>query len=275
MRENDLRWLKEAARQCRIALLRSIHHSQTGHAGSSLSLIEILVFLYTRVMRHRPVEPEWAGRDRLVLSKGHGAPALYTVLSSQGYFPVAQLQTLRHFGSGLHGHPKAGALPGIDVCTGSLGQGLSIAAGICLGHRLAGVSNRVFCILGDGELNEGQNWEAMMAASTWRLGNLVAIVDRNGLQNDGPTESIIHLEDLCAKARAFNWDTVRIDGHDFEQLDAALGDLATSRERPLFVVADTVKGKGVSYMQGVVKWHHHPISDAELEQALMELEGQE
>lgn len=266
----DVDRLASIARSAREDILRAIHLNKTGHAGSSLSAIEILVTLYFDVMRHDPARPDWDGRDWFVMSKGHGAPAYYAVLAHAGYFPRGELMTLRQFGGRLHGHPKAGVLPGVDVSTGSLGQGLSIALGIAMGLRHQGRSNRVFCLLGDGELQEGQNWEALMAASAYSVSNLTAIVDRNCLQNDKPTEQIVALEDLVSKAQAFGWHAVRLNGHDFRALRRGFDAALAQRKRPSIVIADTVKGKGVSFMENVVKWHHHPISDQELEIALTE-----
>ncbi|HLL46530.1 MAG TPA: transketolase, partial [Longimicrobiaceae bacterium] len=203
-------------------------------------------------------------------SKGHGAPGLYATLAHAGVLPREELESLRRLGTRLQGHPNARELPGIDASTGSLGQGISIALGLALSFRMDGLPNRVYCVLGDGELQEGQNWEAAMAASALDVPNLIAIVDRNGLQNDGPTESIIPLGDLGAKWRAFGWDAYVVDGHDFHALDAALT-AARTGPGPSVLVANTVKGKGISYMEGVTHWHHHPISDAELAGALEEL----
>lgn len=257
----------------RRSVLTAIHAVGTGHAGSSLSAVEILTALYFKILRHDPYQPGWFGRDRFILSKGHGAPAYYAVLAHAGYFSPEELMTLRQLGSRLHGHPKADALPGVDVSTGSLGQGLSLGLGMALGFRALGIDNRTFVLLGDGEMQEGQVWEAMMAASSFQVGHLIAIVDRNGLQNDKSTEEIVQIEDLAAKANAFGWRTYRVDGHDFGELCAALAASAScgSKAPPSFIVADTRKGKGVSFMEGVVKWHHHPISDEELDAALNEL----
>jgi transketolase len=272
MHEADLIDLTTKAREIRLSILRAIHAVQTGHPGSSLSMIEILTLLYFRILRYNPKDPEWDGRDYFLLSKGHGSPALYATLAHAGFFELSELATLRRFGTRLHGHPKAGALPGVDASTGSLGQGLSVAVGLALGHRKRGLGNKVHCLLGDGELQEGQNWEAMMAGAAWKLGNLTAIVDRNGLQNDDETERIIPLGDLVAKAEAFGWRCRSVDGHSFEALDEGFRFALSDPERPCLLVANTVKGKGVSYMENVVKWHHHPISADELALAVSELE---
>ena len=263
--------LSEIANEVRFKIINSIYEAQTGHAGPSLSMVEILVFLYFKHLRIDPKHPNDPARDRFVLSKGHGAPGLYAILAQAGFFPPEILSKLRKNGHPLHGHPKAEALPGVDVSTGSLGQGLSIALGLALGMKRRRMPNRVFCLLGDGELQEGQNWEAMMAASGFQADNLIAIVDRNGLQNDGPTEKIVPLEDLVAKAEAFGWKALRINGHDFSELQRAFDETERRDGRPSFIVADTIKGKGIAYMEGVVKWHHNPIAKDEFESALMEL----
>lgn len=267
----SIEWLEAQAKSARVQTIDSIYLAKSGHAGTSLSMIEVLVALYFAVLCHHPSDPDWPERDRVVLSKGHGAPGLYAVLSLVGYFETADLSRLRKFGSLLQGHPKKG-LAGVDVSTGSLGQGLSVATGIGLGLRLRGSSGRVFCILGDGEMQEGQNWEAMMSAAAWGLENVVAIIDRNQLQNDGRTEDIIPIEDLVAKGNSFGWSTSRVDGNDMKSIVEALR--ATSgATKPTMIVADTVKGKGVSFMENVVKWHHHPINLEEYKLAIAELRG--
>jgi transketolase len=271
--ETEITDLGGHGREIRRLVIDAIAHVGTGHAGSSLSMIEILVYLYFHYLSVDPRLPERRDRDRLILSKGHGAPGLYAVLARRGYFPVEELRTLRQLGSRLQGHPTAGALPGIDASTGSLGQGLSIASGLAHGLRLQGIGAQVVCILGDGELQEGQNWEAFLAASRFGLGNLLAIVDRNALQNDGPTEAIMPLDPIVAKGEAFGWRTIEINGHDYEELDAAIAPSRRS-EQPTLIVAQTVKGKGVSFMEGQVKWHHHPISPDERSIALSEIERQ-
>lgn len=254
----------------RRSLLRMLHAVQTGHPGSSLSAIEILTILYFRRLRVDPQHLDDPARDRFLLSKGHGAPALYTTLAHAGFFPLAELATLRQLGSRLQGHPVAGELPGIEFSTGSLGQGLSVSAGLALGLRLKRLPCRVVCLVGDGEMQEGQNWEALAAASALGLSNLCCIVDRNQLQNDGPTERIMPLGDLVARFAAFGWRALRVDGHDIDALDTALGE-AEVEGPPMAIVAETVKGKGVSFMEGQVHWHHHPINDDQLALALAEL----
>jgi transketolase len=266
------RLLVERARVVRELTLTAIHRVQTGHPGSSLSMVELLTYLYFVYLRVRPSQPRWPERDHLLLSKGHGAPSYYATLALRGYFPTAELFTLRQLGSRLQGHPNAHDLPAVDVSTGSLGQGLSLAAGLALGWKHQRRDNRVVCVLGDGELQEGQNWEAAMAASAFHLDNLIAVVDRNGLQNDGVTEEIVPLDDLEAKWRAFGFQTATVDGHDFAELHTAFSHAGTAG-RPTAIIARTVKGRGVSFMEGVTHWHHHPISDDELAAALAEITG--
>ena len=270
--ENDMgndAALLQTARRVRKMILSSIFDAQTGHAGPSLSMVEILVTLYFSIMNHRPHEPHWDGRDRLVLSKGHGAPGLYAVLCEAGYLQVSELTELRALYSRLQGHPNAAALPGIDFSTGSLGQGLSVATGIALGFKLRKKTNRVFCIVGDGELQEGQNWEAAMSASAFDLSNLAVIVDRNRLQGDGDTEAVMPIEPLASKFDSFGWRSISIDGHDFGQLHSSL---ATTDNKPIAIIANTVKGKGVSFMENVLEWHHKPVSKPLFEQANREID---
>ena len=271
--KNTIASLRTISKIARINILNSVNLVGTGHIGTSFSSIEILVSLYFEIMNIDPHNPNWSERDRFILSKGHGAPGLYSVLAERGFFCSSEMSTLRQLGSRLQGHPCKHFLDCIDVSTGSLGQGLSIGLGMALALRLKGAERqRVFCILGDGEIQEGQNWEAFMAASSLNVTNLVAIVDRNFLQNDKSTEEIIEIEDLEKKISSFNWDVVRIDGHDFKSIISSLQN-SINRNKPLCVIADTIKGKGVSFMENVVKWHHHPITDEELKSAILELNG--
>jgi transketolase len=270
MDHSTLTGLQHHAAAIRRLIIDSIYKAQTGHAGPSLSLVEVLTLLYFRHMDCSAARPDAPERDRLILSKGHASPVLYATLAHAGYFPLAWLDTLRGHRSALQGHPKAGALPGVEVSTGSLGQGLSIALGLALGLRRQRLPSRVFCIVGDGEMQEGQNWEAMMAAAALGAARLTVIVDRNGLQNDGPTEQVMPLGSLVLKAEAFGWSASEIDGHDFAAIERALLQ-AQASERPFIIVANTIKGCGVSFMQGSVKWHHHPLSEAEYLLAKSEL----
>lgn len=249
-------------------ILQMIHHAGSGHPGGSLSLVEILLYLYWKEMRIRPEEPNWENRDRLILSKGHGAPALYAVLAYRGYFPKEKLRQLRKFGSGLEGHPHMQSIPGLDCSTGSLGQGLGIAAGLALGLRLQGRDSRVFCILGDGELQEGSIWESAMSAAANAQKNLVVIVDRNRVQLDDAVQNVMPIDPLAEKWRAFGWTVSECDGHHQEDIHRAM---EAEHPGPLVVIARTVKGKGVSFMENSALWHGRAPSDEELETALREL----
>ena len=256
-------------RTLRELILRMIHTAGSGHPGGSLSLVEILIHLYWNEMKVKPFDPLWEDRDRLVLSKGHGAPALYAALACRGFFPREKLMDLRKIGSGLEGHPHMQSLPGLDCSTGSLGQGLGIAAGIALGLRLKNSPGRVFCILGDGELQEGSIWESVMSAAHFRLCNLTAIVDRNRVQLDDDVCRIMAIEPLADKWNAFGWTVALCDGHDMNSLATAFG---TPRSGPLAVIADTVKGKGVSFMENSASWHGRAPDETELARALEEME---
>lgn len=248
-------------------VLEMITEAGSGHPGGSLSAAEIMSTLYFHVMRVDPNNPAWPGRDRFVLSKGHAAPVLYAALAELGFFPVEELGTLRKLGSRLQGHPDAKRTPGVDASTGSLGQGLSIAVGMALAGRLDRLEYRVFALLGDGELQEGQNWEAAMSAAHYRLGRLVAVVDCNGLQIDGRLMQVMSIEPLADKWRGFGWQVYAVDGHDPAQISAAI-DQAGAGHLPSVILARTVKGRGVPFMEGRVDWHGRAPSRAQLEEAL-------
>ncbi len=267
---DDIDRLKEIALTVRKDILHMTTTAGSGHPGGSMSATDILVSLYFNVMRHDPGKPDWPNRDRFVLSKGHAAPALYAVLAECGYFSKKLLPSLRELGSPLQGRPDMKRLPGIAMSTGSLGQGLSTALGMAMGCRLDGKKNRIFCLIGDGESQEGQIWEAAMAAVHNRLDNLTAIMDENGLQIDGTTEDIMNVTNQRARWRAFGWDTHVINGHDFE---AILKLLLKPKEvgKPRMIIAQTVKGKGVSFMENQLKYHGAPLSNDELKKALKEL----
>ena len=265
--------LKRTAYEIRRDIVLMTHAAQSGHPGGSLSAIDILTCLYFAVLRHDPQNPAWEGRDRFVLSKGHASPALYGVLSKAGYFPHGELLTFRKFGSRLQGHPERKCLPGVEISTGSLGQGLSAAHGMALGLKLLRRDARVYCMVGDGELQEGQVWEAMMAAGHHRTANLAAILDRNRLQIDGAVESIKREDPVEEKALAFGWNALTVDGHDFGAILGAFEVARACTDRPTFIIAHTVKGKGVSFMEDCVDFHGKAANDAELERALAELDG--
>ncbi|MHB0979448.1 MAG: transketolase [Thermoleophilia bacterium] len=250
--------------------IEMLWRSQAGHPGGSLSAAEILAVLYFGVMRIDPARPDWADRDRFVLSKGHAAPIYYAALVERGYFAEELLATYDELDSGLQAHPYIG-VPGIDSCSGSLGQGLSVGIGLALGARLRGANARMFVLLGDGELQEGQVWEAAMAASSFGLENLTAIVDANRLQLYGSVESIVSVEPLAEKWRAFGWNVLEVDGHDCGALAAAFQAAAETAGRPTVIIAHTVKGKGVSFMENSVEWHSATVTDEVRERALAEL----
>ena len=270
--------LDAIARACRVQIIRMITHAGSGHPGGSLSVIDLLVAIVFGRLRHDPKRPDWPDRDRIVLSKGHAVPALYTVMARAGYFPEEQLLTLRKLGSPLQGHPDRVALPGIEAATGSLGQGLSIACGMALGLKLASSPARVYCILGDGEIQEGQVWEAAMSGPKLGqpdhpLDNLTVIVDYNKIQLDDFTAKICDLEPLVAKWQAFGWPTVEIDGHDFAQIGKALDQAEATHGGPSLVVAHTVKGKGVSFMENTPEWHGKAPKPEEAIAAIREILG--
>ena len=233
----------------------------------------IITALFFHTIRHRPDQPEWPLRDRFILSKGHGVPALYAALAKSGYFPMEELMTLRQTNSRLHGHPVLGALPGMEASTGSLGQGLSIAQGLAMASKMDGTSFRVFCMLGDGETQEGQIWEAAMSAPKFHLDNLVVFTDYNKGQIDGHTQDIMDLEPLADKWKAFNWNVQEIDGHDMAQILTSLERTKSGGGKPHMIIAHTVKGKGVSFMEGNIDWHGKSTTKEETERALAELEG--
>lgn len=260
--------LEEIARKLRVAIVRTLHKSQSGHTGGSLSAIDMVTALYFYKMKHNPAEPKWEGRDRFVLCKGHAAPAQYVALAEAGYFPQEDLMMLRRLGSHLQGHPDSKGTPGVEVCTGSLGQGLSMANGMAMGLRLDGSSSRVYAVLGDGELQEGQVWEAAMAAGHYRLDNLCALVDVNGLQIDGETAKVMNVLPVAEKFRAFGWHAVEIDGHDMPAIVAALDEAETVKGRPVVIVARTVKGKGITFFENKASYHGVAPSDEELPRAL-------
>jgi transketolase len=263
--------MKADCLRVRNRIIDAIYHAGSGHSGGSLSCVEMLWTLYTEVMNVRPSEPHWPDRDRLVLSKGHAAPALYTILAEKGFFGVDMLSTLRKAGSPLQGHPDMRKVPGVDMSSGSLGMGISAGIGMALAARLGHRAYRVYVVVGDGELQEGQNWEALMAAHKYRLANLTVIVDRNGVQLDGPTDVIMPMLDIGAKVRTFGWEVAECDGHDCESVLQALTWARRADGQPRAIVASTVKGKGVSFMEGESAWHGKPIEPEHYATAKREL----
>lgn len=262
--------LQRIANDVRIGIIEGVHSAKAGHPGGSLSCADILTYLYFKEMNIDPKDPKKADRDRLVLSKGHAAPALYSVLANRGYFEVSELKTLRHIDSRLQGHPDMKNIPGVDMSSGSLGQGISAAVGMALSAKHFGDNYRVFAILGDGECEEGQVWEAAMFAANKGLSNLTAFVDFNNLQIDGTCDEVNSPSPIDKKFEAFGWDVVIIDGHDFEQIEEALAKARTS-DKPFCIIANTIKGKGVSYMENIVGWHGKAPSDEEFEVAVKDL----
>ncbi|HET6514463.1 MAG TPA: transketolase [Thermodesulfovibrionales bacterium] len=270
-RAKDIPCLCGYARDLRIEILKMLTAAGSGHTGGSLSAVDIVAALYFCKMRHRPDDPSWRERDRFILSKGHAAPLLYAVLALAGYLDKDLLKTLRRVDSPLQGHPSSKLLKGVEVSTGSLGQGLSIANGIALGLKMDGLPSRVYCLMGDGELQEGQIWEAAMSAAHYRLDNLCAIVDNNGLQIDGHCCDVMNVEPITDKWRGFGWNVLDIDGHNMEQILGALDEAEKIKGMPTVIVARTVKGKGVSFFEGKAEYHGVTPTREELERALKEL----
>jgi len=262
--------LKIKAAQIRMDLLRMIHGAKAGHTGGSLSNTDILTVLYYRIMRIDPRNPKWEERDRFVASKGHSVESLWCILADLGFFPKEELATYNQFGTRLIGHPN-NKVPGIEMNTGALGHGLAISVGMALAAKRDGKSYRVFCLMGDGEQAEGSIWEAAMAGSHYQLDNLIGIIDRNKLQISGNTEDVMGLEPLEEKWKAFGWKVVSVDGHDIEALIRVFESLPAERGKPTLVMANTVKGKGVSFAENAAHWHHHVPDDRQLELALAEL----
>jgi transketolase len=269
--EELILFLKKQAKTVRIEILKMLTIAGSGHTGGSLSAADIVTALYFYKMRHNPKDPHWRERDRFILSKGHAAPLLYTVLALSGYFDMSLLTTLRKIGSPLQGHPSSTLLLGVEVSTGSLGQGLSISNGIAIGLKMDGLSSRVYCLLGDGEIQEGQVWEAAMSAAHYRLDNLCAIIDNNGLQIDGHCHEVMAIEPIREKWKAFGWHVIEINGHDMEAILSALHAAEKVQGKPSLILAHTVKGKGVSIFEGKVEYHGIAPTQEELEKALKEL----
>ena len=268
---SEKKQLQLTACKVRMGIIESTHGAKAGHPGGSLSATEMFTYLYFKEMNVDPANPKWEDRDRFVLSKGHTAPGLYAALAHRGFFPVEDLPKLRHIDSYLQGHPNMNSVPGVDMSTGSLGQGISCAAGMALGLKHQNKSARVYTLLGDGEIQEGQVWEACMLAAHYKLDNLVVIVDNNGLQIDGNVADVLSPYPITDKLSAFGFHVQAIDGHDFDQIEAALEQAKTVKGQPCAIVMKTVKGKGVSYMENQAGWHGKAPNDAEYEQAMNEL----
>ncbi len=270
--EETILSLKKQATVLRRHTIRMTHNVQSGHPGGSMSAADIITALYFHVLRVDPQNPGWPDRDRFVMSKGHACPVWYAALAEKGFFPVEELLSFRKINSRLQGHPELGTTPGVENAAGAEGQGLSFSVGMALAARMDHKAWRVYCLLGDGEQDVGQTWEAAMSAAKYGLDNLTAIIDRNGIQQEGRTEDIMPLEPLAEKWAAMNWDVLTIDGHDFRQIHAAFEEAQRTRGRPTIIIARTVKGKGVSWMEHKIKYHGAATSDEELRQALRELE---
>ena len=267
----DINNLKKSANEIRKGIVTAVYNAKSGHPGGSLSSADIMTYLYFEEMNIDPADPKKADRDRFVLSKGHCAPALYSTLANRGFFPVKDLETLRHTGSYLQGHPDMKHIPGVDMSSGSLGQGISAAVGMALAAKLSNADYRVYTLLGDGEIQEGQVWEASMFAAAKKLDNLVVIVDNNGLQIDGKIEDVNSPYPIVDKFKAFNFNVIEIDAHDFNQIDDAFKKAKETTGVPTAIIAKSIKGKGVSFMENSAGWHGKAPNAEEYEIAMADL----
>ena len=274
MTQSEKKQLQITACKVRMGVIESTYGAKAGHPGGSLSAAEVFTYLYFKEMNIDPKNPKWENRDRFVLSKGHTTPGLYSALANRGFFPVEDLPTFRHIDSYLQGHPNMNTVPGVDMSTGSLGQGISTAVGMAMAAKYTGKENRVYTLLGDGEIQEGQVWEACMAASHYKLDNLCIVVDNNGLQIDGAIADVMSPYPIVDKLEAFGFSVQQIDGHDFEAIEAAFQKAKTVKGQPSAIVLKTVKGKGVSFMENDAGWHGKAPNDAEYAQAMAELKAQ-
>lgn len=263
--------LEDKARVIRKDIIEMTYTARSGHPGGSLSAADIVTALYFYQMRHSPQDPSWVDRDRFILSKGHCAPLLYAVLAESGYFSKEELKTLRKIGSRLQGHPDMRKTPGVEVSTGSLGQGLSIANGIALASKMDKRDSTIYVLLGDGEIEEGQIWEAAMLASHYNLDNMVAILDYNGLQVDGPVTQVMNIEPVSNKWKSFGWHVIEINGHNMLEIVESFNQAKACQGKPAIIIAHTVKGKGISFMENKVEWHGKAPNKEEYKQALVEL----
>ena len=273
MEQTKLNELKQIAAKIRLGVLEGVHAAASGHPGGSLSIADIMAYLYFEELNVRADEPNWADRDRFVLSKGHTAPALYAALALKGFFPESELSKLRHVDSFLQGHPDMKGTPGVDMSTGSLGLGFSTACGMALAAKIDGKDYRTYTIVGDGESEEGQIWEAAMFASHYKLDNLCLIVDWNGLQIDGTVEEVMNPTPHDKKLEAFGFHVISIDGHDLEQIAAAFAEAKAVKGKPTAIIAKTIKGKGVSFMEDQVGWHGSAPNDEQYEKAVAEIKA--
>ena len=271
MEKLEKKELEQMAKKIRMGIIEAVYKGKSGHPGGSLSIADILTVLYFREMNINPQNPNWEDRDRLVLSKGHCSPALYSCLANRGYFPIEDLQTFRNITSYLQGHPDKNKVPGVDMTTGSLGQGLSSANGMALAGKMDKKNYRVYCILGDGEIEEGQIWEAAMASNKYKLDNLCVIIDNNNLQIDGTIEEVMSSYPIDEKFKSFGFEIIKIDGHDIEEIIKAFEVARNIKEKPTCIIAKTVKGKGISYMENKVEWHGKAPNEEQYEIAKRDL----
>jgi transketolase len=272
MKIGNIKELRKVSSEVRLKVLDVVYKTPGGHIGGSYSVIDILVVLYYNIMKHDPKNSGWIDRDYLILSKGHCCLALYAVLEKTGYFNETFLQSYCHNGGLLGGHPKKGDAPGIEATTGSLGHGLSIGCGIALAHKISTKTNRIFVIMGDGEMNEGSVWEGLMFASQQKLNNLTIVIDNNRLESLDLTNNILSIEPLEERLTSFGWNVARVDGHNHGELCKSLSTLFNTQDKPVAIIADTTKGKGVSFMENVPMWHHRKLKDDEYKNAKLELE---
>ena len=273
MEQKKLTELKKTAADVRLGIIEAVHSAKSGHPGGSLSVADALTYLYFAEMNIDPKNPKWDKRDRLVLSKGHTSPALYSVLANRGYFPVEDLKTFRQIDSYLQGHPDMKGVPGVDMTTGSLGIGISAACGMALAAKIKGEDYRTYAIVGDGESQEGQVWEASMFAAHYKLDNLCVYLDWNGLQIDGKITDVMNPTPYKEKFEAFGFNVISIDAHDFEQIEAAFNAAKEYKGKPTVIIASSTKGKGVSYMENQAGWHGNAPDDAQYEQAVAEIKA--
>ena len=265
--------LEKLAKKIRLGIIDEVYYGKSGHPGGSLSIADIMTVLYFDEMNIDNENPNWEDRDRLVLSKGHCSPALYAALAYRGFFPVEDLKTFRNINSYLQGHPDKKNIPGVDMSTGSLGQGLSVANGMAISAKLNKKNYRVYCILGDGEIEEGQIWEAAMSSSKYKLDNLCVIIDNNNLQIDGTIDEVMSSKPIDDKFRSFGFEIIKIDGHNIEEIKSAFEVAKNVKEKPVCIIAKTIKGKGVKYMENKVDWHGKAPNEDEYKQAIIDIEN--
>ena len=270
----DIKSLEKTAAEIRCGIIKAIHNAGSGHPGGSLSAADIVTALYFDEMNVDPKDPKMKGRDKFILSKGHAGPVQYSALAVKGYYPMEDFMTLRKLGSKFQGHPDMHKVPGIEMSTGSLGQGISAAGGMALANKLDNDPGRIYVLLGDGEIQEGIVWEALMSAAHYKLDNMVAILDHNGLQIDGKNEDVMTVAPVVEKFQAFGWNVIQIDGHDFEQILDAFRQARACKGKPTMIVAETIKGKGVSFMENNAGWHGKAPDEEQTKQALAELGGE-